>query len=227
MGPRWWRRADALFHGNSSVSFAGTRKGVSKRSAANDSRLGLCLWRGRSDTGPGLPAKPDRRPSIFSKTAIDQAQIRNAGHEFIWSEDGTILNDFDVIVTSNCLAQFEAPLAVLEKHLASCKSLYIVLVPYNECPLHTQHRAQFRTESFLKSCKASPGFTRPLNFSTGRFGSRCSSYTGVRVIFKAVNRRDSMAFVVARLVAAQLADRQRAAATRKAALDAERQMEQK
>jgi trans-aconitate methyltransferase len=55
----------------------------------------------------------------FSKTAIDQARIRNAGHEFIWSEDGAIPRDFDVNLTSNCLAHFEAPLAVLEKHLAS------------------------------------------------------------------------------------------------------------
>src|SRR5579864_7103047 len=30
----------------------------------------------------------------FSQTAIDQAKIRNPGHEYIWSEDGAILRDF-------------------------------------------------------------------------------------------------------------------------------------
>src|SRR5438876_1165827 len=84
----------------------------------------------------------------FSRTAIGQASVRNAGHEYIWSEDGAIPRNFDVIVTSNCLEHFETPLAVVEKHLASCNSLYLVLVPYNECPLHPQHRAQFRVESF-------------------------------------------------------------------------------
>ena len=161
----------------------------------------------------------------FSKTAIDQAQIRNAGHEFIWSEDGTILSDFDVIVTSNCLAQFEAPLAVLEKHLASCKSLYIVLVPYNECPLHPQHRAQFRIESFPEVVQS---FTRihtePLILDGQIRQQMLVIYGSESYLQKAVNRRDSMAFVVARLVAAQLADRQRAAAA-EAALDTERQME--
>src|SRR5207247_5904877 len=84
----------------------------------------------------------------FSKKAIDEAGVRNAGHEFIWSDDGAIPRDFDCIVTSNCLEHFEQPLAALERHLASCKGLYIVLVPYNECPLQPQHRAQFRVESF-------------------------------------------------------------------------------
>src|SRR5260370_1100364 len=57
----------------------------------------------------------------FSKKAIDEAGVRNAGYEFIWSEDGAIPRDFDCIVTSNCLEHFEQPLAMLEKHLAACK----------------------------------------------------------------------------------------------------------
>src|SRR4051794_7571906 len=39
----------------------------------------------------------------FSRAAIDQAGVRNPGHEFIWSEDGAIPRPFDVVVTSNCL----------------------------------------------------------------------------------------------------------------------------
>src|SRR5437867_1045800 len=84
----------------------------------------------------------------FSKKAIEEARIRNAGHEFIWSEDGAIPKDFDVIVTTDCLEYFEQPLAWMERHTAACRSLYIALVPYNECPLHPQHRSQFRVESF-------------------------------------------------------------------------------
>src|SRR5436309_11564170 len=73
-----------------------------------------------------------------SKKVVDEAAARHAGHEFIWSEDGAIPRDFDVIVVSNCLEYFEQPLAALEKHLAASRCLYIVLVPYNECPLHPQ-----------------------------------------------------------------------------------------
>jgi Methyltransferase domain len=165
-----------------------------------------------------------------SKTAIDQARIRNAAHEFIWSEDGAIPRDFDVIVTSNCLAHFEAPLAVLEKHLASCKSLYIALVPYNECPLHPQHRSQFRIESFPPAVQS---FTR-LHAEPLALDQRIWPGQQMLVIYgsenylrrEAVNRKDSMALVVARLVAAQLADRQRAVSA-EAALEAERQADRR
>src|SRR5437899_2414526 len=42
----------------------------------------------------------------FSQAVIDEAHIRNPGHEYIWSEDA-IPRDFDVIVTSNCLEHFD------------------------------------------------------------------------------------------------------------------------
>ena len=151
----------------------------------------------------------------FSKTAIDQAQIRNAGHEFIWSEDGSIPRDFDVILTSNCLEHFEAPLAVLEKHLASCKSLYIVLAPYNECPLHPQHRTQFRIESFpvyvanFVRIHAEPLITDS-HFWPGK--QLLIVYGSDRYLRNAVNRVDSMASVIARLDAALDAERLKAQA---------------
>jgi GT2 family glycosyltransferase/glycosyltransferase involved in cell wall biosynthesis len=146
----------------------------------------------------------------FSRAAIDQAQIRNAGHEFIWSEDGAILRQFDAILTSNCLEHFEAPLAVLEKHLASCKSLYIVLVPYNECPLHPQHRAQFRVESFPVHFR---NFTRihaePLvtdqRFWPGQ--QLLVVYGSDGYLRDAVNREDSTALAIARLEAELGAER--------------------
>ena len=149
----------------------------------------------------------------FSKTAIDQAKIRNAGHEYIWSEDGAILRDFDVILTSNCLEHFEAPLAVLEKHLASCRSLYIVLVPYNECPLHPQHRAQFRVESFPAHFR---NFTRiyaePLvtdhHFWPGQ--QLLIVYGSDRYLRDIEKRDDPMALAIARLEAALGAERLKA-----------------
>jgi SAM-dependent methyltransferase len=146
----------------------------------------------------------------FSKTAIDQACIRNAGHDYIWSEDGAIHRDFDVIVTSNCLEHFPAPLAILEKHLASCKSLYIALVPYNECPLHPQHRAQFRVESFPVYFG---NFTRihaeildtDHHFWAGQ--QLLIVYGSDRYLRDAENRDDSMALVIAKLGAALGAER--------------------
>src|SRR5262249_53627633 len=84
----------------------------------------------------------------FSAGAIEEARMRHPGYEFMVTKDGEIPRPFDVIVTSNCLEHFEYPIVMMEKHLASCRDVYLVLVPYNEAPLHEQHRAQFRLESF-------------------------------------------------------------------------------
>ena len=56
--------------------------------------------------------------------------------------------EFDVIVTSDYLERVEQPLALIEKQLQACKSLYIALTPYDEYPLPAGHRSQFRVESF-------------------------------------------------------------------------------
>src|SRR5258705_11358075 len=55
----------------------------------------------------------------FSKEAIDEAGVRHAGPEFIWSEDGAIPRDFDCIVAENCLQNFQQPLAWMERHAAA------------------------------------------------------------------------------------------------------------
>ena len=62
-------------------------------------------------------------------------------------------NDFDVVLSSNCLEHFEEPLAVATDHVRHCRSLYIILAPYKEYPLHEQHFAQFRDESFPDSIR--------------------------------------------------------------------------
>jgi hypothetical protein len=201
MGPLWRKRADPLLHGDAAVSFAGTRKGVSNSSAPNDSGLGCAFGEGVASLARVFP-RSQVAGLDFSKTAIDEARGCNAGHEYIWSEDGSILRDFDVILTSNCLEHFEAPLAVLENHLASCNSLYIVLVPYNECPLHPQHRAQFRRESFpvyfqnFTRIHAEPIVTDP-HFWPGQ--QLLIVYGSDRYLREGPDREDSVALVVARL----------------------------
>ena len=163
----------------------------------------------------------------FSKTAIDQAQTRNAGHEFIWSEDGSIPRDFDVIVTSNCLEHFEQPLAILEKHLASCSSLYIVLVPYNECPLHPQHRAQFRVESFPARIR---DFTRihaePITVNNIFWPGEqfLVVYASDIYLQDWLGRLESTTLVIARIEAMRVAEKARAeeAVAAKAAAETER-----
>ena len=86
----------------------------------------------------------------FASRAIDQASGRHPGREFILAGNGEIPSEFDVIITSNCLEHFAQPLEVVRTHLRSCKKLYIAMVPYNEYPLHEQHRSQFKDESFPK-----------------------------------------------------------------------------
>ena len=84
----------------------------------------------------------------FARPAIDEASKRHKRAQFIWEESGKITGVFDVIITSNCLEHFESPLEVAAEHISHCRYLYLVLVPYREHPLHEQHFAQFRDESF-------------------------------------------------------------------------------
>jgi polyhydroxyalkanoate synthesis regulator phasin len=84
----------------------------------------------------------------FAERAIREASCRHPNCRFIHSPDGSILETFDVIITSNCLEHFEKPLDVIRSHIGMCRSLYIALVPYNEYPLHPHHRAQLREECF-------------------------------------------------------------------------------
>lgn len=81
-----------------------------------------------------------------SARAIEEA--RRSSLEFVLAERGEIPRKFDVIVNSGRLQYFEQPLAALQDQLACCRSLYLVLVPYNEIPLHPPHQSQFRLESF-------------------------------------------------------------------------------
>ncbi len=87
----------------------------------------------------------------FSEQAILTARSRWPGKEFIQTSDGAIPASFDVIVTSNCLEHFAQPLATAAQHLRHVKSLYLVLVPYEEKPpLHDQHVARFARDTFPK-----------------------------------------------------------------------------
>jgi GT2 family glycosyltransferase/2-polyprenyl-3-methyl-5-hydroxy-6-metoxy-1,4-benzoquinol methylase len=84
----------------------------------------------------------------FAPNAVEQARKRHPNQEFILTENGEIPGQFDCIVTSNCLEHFAHPLEIIKAHLRACKQLYLLLVPYNEYPLHETHRSQFKEESF-------------------------------------------------------------------------------
>src|SRR6266487_3598230 len=79
----------------------------------------------------------------FASRAVEQARLRHPNQQFVQTEHGEIPGEFDVILTSNCLEHFENPLETLRTHLTSCKTLYILLVPYNEFPLSEHHTSQF------------------------------------------------------------------------------------
>jgi GT2 family glycosyltransferase/2-polyprenyl-3-methyl-5-hydroxy-6-metoxy-1,4-benzoquinol methylase len=84
----------------------------------------------------------------FAPNAVAEARRRHPQHEFIVTQKGDIPGEFDCIVTSNCLEHFEHPLEIIKAHLPACRNLYVLLVPYNEYPLHETHRSQFKEESF-------------------------------------------------------------------------------
>src|SRR5437016_5225459 len=58
------------------------------------------------DSGEGILTLARAFPGLqvagldSSRSAIDRARTRNPGYEFIWSEDGAIPRDFEVIVAS-------------------------------------------------------------------------------------------------------------------------------
>jgi trans-aconitate methyltransferase len=84
----------------------------------------------------------------FSRTAITKAVRDYPRHKFVLAEDAAPLPPFDVVLTSNCLEHFAEPLAVMSTHLAHCRFLYLLLVPFREQHLHESHVTRFDLDSF-------------------------------------------------------------------------------
>lgn len=104
-----------------------------------------------------------------SATAIHEAALRHPDCEFILADGREIERAFDVVVCSNCLEHFADPLAIMAQQVAGCRNLYIVLVPYQEDPLHESHLTSFDERSFpqqigdfsqlyCRVCEADPTF---------------------------------------------------------------------
>lgn len=81
-------------------------------------------------------------------SAIEKASSRYPNYNFRRTQAGEIPGSYDVIVTSNCLEHFTNPLAYVREHLSATRSLYLILVPYRECPLMDGHLKAFNEESF-------------------------------------------------------------------------------
>ena len=83
-----------------------------------------------------------------AQSAIETAQARYPQHEFILSEEGEIPRLFDVVLTSNVLEHFEEPFTVARRQAASSRLLYLILVPFSECPPMDGHLVTFKEDSF-------------------------------------------------------------------------------
>jgi len=84
----------------------------------------------------------------FAQRAVAEARQCFPQYDFRHTEEGEIGDQFDVIITSNCLEHFADPLSVMRRHLQSCRQFYAILVPYREAPLHPSHMRQFGEEFF-------------------------------------------------------------------------------
>ena len=117
-----------------------------------ESNASILDWGCATGEGTGILARLLLNSQVtgvdFAQLAIDEASHRHPGATFLWTPEGEIPHDFDVVLSSNCLEHFEDPLAIATDHVRHCRTLYIILVPYKEHPLHEQHFAQFRDESF-------------------------------------------------------------------------------
>ncbi len=158
----WWEQYfveswDANEGGNQTRYFMELVLGglpASEKQFLQDNQLNILDWGCAFGEGVELLTQsyPDSRVVglDFASEAIEQARRRHSNCEFTLSADGAITGMHDVIVTSNCLEHFEYPLEIAAAQMRSCRMLYIALVPYNEHPLHEQHRSQFKEESFPK-----------------------------------------------------------------------------
>lgn len=83
----------------------------------------------------------------FSGQAVVQAKERWGERQgyFIFHPDGSILNDWDVIVTSNVMEHLVDPVAILKEHLPRCRRFYVILTPYRE-PLGGEDREAMTPE---------------------------------------------------------------------------------
>ncbi len=89
----------------------------------------------------------------FSHKALNEARRRFPRSEFVHMEKGEIPEQFDVVVTSNCLEHFESPLEVAESMLSACEQLLVILVPYEEDPLSEFHLSRFTEGSFPRQLR--------------------------------------------------------------------------
>jgi glycosyltransferase involved in cell wall biosynthesis len=84
----------------------------------------------------------------FSRIAIEQARRSFPYLEFKTTEQGGVTEAVDVLICSNCLEHFDAPLEVLRSQIAKCRQLYVALVPLDERVLIECHRSRFHEDSF-------------------------------------------------------------------------------
>jgi len=84
----------------------------------------------------------------FAASAIERAQARHPGLEFMVSEGTSLPRPFDVLFSSNTLEHFDEPFEALRTLLARVRRHAILLVPFEERPLHPEHRFTFDQASF-------------------------------------------------------------------------------
>jgi trans-aconitate methyltransferase/glycosyltransferase involved in cell wall biosynthesis len=114
--------------------------------------LHLLHWSCGTGSGTDLLARRFPRCEVagleFTAAAVGAARQCWPEGDFLLGPTGTPLRTFDVVFCTAGLAQHADPLAHLQRVLASCRGLCVVVVPDNEHPLAEGHRAQFRAESF-------------------------------------------------------------------------------
>jgi GT2 family glycosyltransferase/2-polyprenyl-3-methyl-5-hydroxy-6-metoxy-1,4-benzoquinol methylase/glycosyltransferase involved in cell wall biosynthesis len=73
------------------------------------------------------------------------------------ADAGALPSDFDLVINSNCLEHFDAPLEILAANLRRTRLLHLSLVPYREQPLSVHHKVCLDEHSFPPVLA---GFTR-------------------------------------------------------------------
>ena len=114
-------------------------------------RLSVCDWGCAEGDAVAALAEAWRvavTGADFAASAIQRARARHADLEFVVSEGTSLPRAFDVLFSSNTLEHFDEPFEALRGLLSGVRRHAILLVPFEERPLHPEHRFTFDAASF-------------------------------------------------------------------------------
>lgn len=84
----------------------------------------------------------------FSSIAVHNARIKYPHLKFYSKKLEDLNEKFDIIFSSNCLEHFKDPKSILKNYFKFSKNYVVLMVPFQEFNLHSEHFYSFNYDSF-------------------------------------------------------------------------------